>query len=422
MLLALAAGFILPARADAVFLLLGDSTTYPGKIAFWFIASPGYDVDVYEVVGGERHLLGTAPDVAAGEQRTFIRRFRATARWRCGRRDRVFVGVAHSPYSTTGEEQTSTMRTPSCRDRLRLEVPARVRSGRAITAVVRDSFGIGGVPARVCLRGRCRSVTVERRPVRVRLRTGDPGRYAVRLRSATRTVERVVAVGVRPRPRDLAALAEILTTGDSTMQTLDIVLQDELAGRAHVDNDAYPGTGLTQQDIFGDLGEDTPVADWRRLPGRQVRRLHPDATVMFIGTNDAYSMTTRAGDHVDCCGAAWTAEYARRVRRAMRTYSQAGKGAVVWLTLPAVRDERRKDNYVAMNAAFRRAAVGMPRTRVVDAAAILTPDGVYVDPVVYKGRPVDARQDDGAHLTVAGAEIVAPFVLQALRDLGVSLN
>jgi lysophospholipase L1-like esterase len=409
MLLAVLAGLAVPAQADAAFLLLGDSTSDAGRIDFWFIVSPGNDVDFYEVRDGRRELIGTAPDLSPDETRPFIRVFRDAARWRCDRRDRVFVAVAHSPYALTGEEQTSTIRTPSCRDRLRLDVPLHVRRGHPVRAVVRDALGIGGVRARLCLRARCRRVVVGRRRARVSFATGAAGRYAVRLRSRKQTIRRTVAVGVPPRAADRPALPEVLTTGDSMMQTLDTVLQDDLAGSALVDNDAYPGTGLTKTDLFGDATDEGPTGDWRRIPRRQVRRLRPDATVMFIGTNDAYAM-----NGVECCAAAWRREYARRVRRAMRTYQ-----TVVWLTLPAVSDVRRRDNYAAINAAIRRAAADVPRARVVDAAALLTPGGVFADPVVSDGRPVDARQDDGVHLTVAGAEIVAPFVLQALTDLGV---
>ena len=113
-------------------------------------------------------------------------------------------------------------------------------------------------------------------------------------------------------------------------------------------SDVRPGTAI---------GKDT---DWLGRAASQAARVRPRVTVVAIGANEGWPKQTPAGTAVECCGAVWEAEYARRVRTMMRSYLRGGRGRVVWLTLPAPRGERLTPIFDAVNRAVVQAARASP--------------------------------------------------------------
>jgi hypothetical protein len=121
---------------------------------------------------------------------------------------------------------------------------------------------------------------------------------------------------------------------------------------------------------------------------------------------------------VECCAAGWVAEYARRVASMMRSYLRGGRSVVYWLTLPAPRRGDFARVYRAVNAAIRRAAArvgGGDGARVIDLVPVFTPGGRFRAIVTFRGRTVSARQEDGVHLSPAGAAIAATLVIDRMR-------
>jgi hypothetical protein len=193
------------------------------------------------------------------------------------------------------------------------------------------------------------------------------------------------------------------------MESVDAVLGDRLTDRARVRSDVHPGSGLTK----------TFFVNWSKLPASQMRRYRPAATVVFLGTNDGSPLATAGGDVVPCCGEQWIAEYAHRVRRAMKTYLRRRAGAVIWMNVPAAKDPRRKPSNDAVNAGVARAVAGLHRAAVLDMAALFTPGGVYREYMTDRGVRVRVRQADGVHLSTAGASIAVRAVLAQLERFGV---
>ena len=235
-------------------------------------------------------------------------------------------------------------------------------------------------------------------------------RYLVTVRAPAQRLRRHVSVGLRARPEPSPVPGPtILTTGDSMMQSVDAILGDRLAKRAEVVGDVKVGAAISS-DV---------IVDWPKLARQQVAAQHPQATVVFLGTNDRYPMTTRAGDTVTCCGAAWSAEYTRRVRSIMRTYAQKGRGTVTWLTVPAAKDRRRAAGQVVVNAALRKAAAGLDTVEVLDLAKVFTPDDRFRATMVVRGKRVRVRDADGLHLSIAGARIAAGVIVGQLEATGI---
>jgi hypothetical protein len=411
-----------PARAEEVLNLVADATNDTGYIELGMIASSDLkDITVGELVDGtvedERPFpLQPFPNTFPDHQGMSGGTIRRAAQWRCDRAIRTFLATATAPDSSVIHSQFQ-VRTPSCRNRLTVELPVEVKPGRTVRVKLRDTWTLGDVDAEVCRRPpgddvTCDAVALEPGQARA-VSTFVPrqrARWTVTVVAGLQRVVRPLSVGVKPRPADLRILPQVLATGDSLMQGLDDILDDDLRGRADVTGDVLIGSGLTS-----DL-----IQDWDKVPDRQVERVHPDGVVIFLGANDSYKMTTPGGDDVSCCGQSWITEYARRARKVMRTYIKATpKTHVFYLTVPAARDARRNVPGAAVNAGLYAAADGVPRVHILDMVSLFTPGGVWREYMPYRGKSVRVFQDDGIHLSVAGAKIAAEFVIRALSKRGI---
>jgi lysophospholipase L1-like esterase len=211
------------------------------------------------------------------------------------------------------------------------------------------------------------------------------------------------AVGERARPP--APLRSVLVTGDSMVMPLDGELARLLVRErdARVRRDAHVGTGISKSGL----------ADWGELSAGQVRRDRPEAVVVWLGANEGFAM-----GGVDCCGAAWAAQYATRARRMMETYRRRGTARVYWLTLPLPRDAGQARVARTVNAAIAVAAQAYrAHVRVLDMERVFTPRGRYRDAIPVGGRDRLVREADGIHVNALGASIAADAVERALaRD------
>ena len=217
-------------------------------------------------------------------------------------------------------------------------------------------------------------------------------------------------LGAKPEPP--RALDKVLVTGDSLAMPLDVEMARRLAESnddVEVERDPHVGTGISK----------TGLVDWGRLSSEHVSERRPDASVVFIGANEGFAMPGADGEELECCGPAWAAEFAYRVRRMMNTYRQGGDARVYWLTLPLPRDPDFQEVARSVNAAIRVAAEPYrAHVRVLDMTSVFTPSG-YRDAMEINGRRQIVRDPDGIHLNADGAELAADVVLEAIRrDFG----
>jgi hypothetical protein len=61
------------------------------------------------------------------------------------------------------------------------------------------------------------------------------------------------------------------------------------------------------------------------------------------------------------------------------------------------------------------AAAATATARVIDLVPVFTPGGRFRAIVTFRGRTVSARQEDGVHLSPAGAAIAATLVIDRMR-------
>jgi len=208
------------------------------------------------------------------------------------------------------------------------------------------------------------------------------------------------ALGGRPAPR--GRLRTLLVTGDSMSTPLDDDIARRLAGgRVKVVRDPHLGSGISKSFLV----------DWGQLSTSQVRRVHPDAVVVFIGANEGFPL-----GRAKCCGPGWAAAYASRVRRMIYTYRQNGAARVYWITLPTPRAANREGVARVVNAAIPVAAEPWRRqVRVIDTVPIFTPRG-YRAAMPVDGTDTIVRASDGIHLNETGANLLAGVVLDRIRE------
>ena len=383
--LAVAGTFWVPALTHAAPLGVKADAKRTGWVGLTVSGQPGSEVVVRE---GEAEVTRVR---MSGESVALPR----AARWRCEPLVRTFTV---SDGTATAQ---ASVRTPSCRKRLRLSVRTVRRGRRKVVAVrLADTFRVGDTTARVCVRrpgtraGHCGSLAIPAGRDRAALSYSArrPGLWRVsvssfgqRLRASTFVVPRG---GVR-----------LLATGDSMIQVVDVHLKRRLARkRVRVRSDARVSTGISKPFLL----------DWVRHARRQAAR-RPAATVMFLGANDGFPI-----GGVNCCSDAWIDRYAERAERMMRSYSRGGAGRVYWLTLPVPRPGQWKAIYRSVNVAIKRAAARVgDSVRVIDTAEYFTPSG-------YRStkRGVTVRQADGIHLNGRGASMAAGLVARAMRRDG----
>jgi lysophospholipase L1-like esterase len=394
--LALVAAFAPPASAEHALQLSVDADE-KGWIGLHVHGRPGTTVSIGEQVGDVVEPVSSVPLTSPNADRP------RAVRWRCDRRTRRFLATAPGPFGAP-ESATAQVTTASCRTRLRAGVGRRARAGRRIAVRLRDHLGVGELPVSLCSRppaGRrsCRKVAIPpgRRAMTARLRAFRPGRWRVEAQVAGgRRLRRKVRV--RPRHGRLRMLA----TGDSMIQIVDTFLKQKIGGGgpARVRSDARISTGISKPGMF----------DWVAHARRQAAA-RPDVTVMFIGANDGFPI-----GGVSCCGDAWIDAYAGRVRKMMGTYKRGRAGVIYWLTLPTPRSGNFARVFRPVNEALRRAAAPfMEQVRLIDLRRTFTPDGRFHRTIRYRGRTIVARQEDGVHLSTAGASITASIIIRALK-------
>lgn len=407
---ALAAGASLAgttAVAQAPTPTLVASLEHIGTVDLGLFGAPDADVRFTEVIGGrEPRLLGEARTGPAG----FAPLLKAVT-WRCDRRSRVFVAAA---TTTSGTQETAfEVRTPSCAGRVGLTVPRYVPRRARTTIRLTDRWGLGDRRVRLCVSGAglghsCELLKLPAGKAGVvrRVRPPRSGRLRVVVAlDAHRTVQRV-GVGSAPPARDTSAPV-LLATGDSTIEGIDSYVGERLSRVARTVSASRPGTGLSK----------AVDATWPQIAASQVRSHRPRVTMLSLGANDGFPMTTAAGTTVTCCGDDWLAEYVQRARELMGVFTR-DDGLLLWLDLPVPRDERKAQVIARVNLAVRQAAEGVEDVRVVDLTSVITPGGVYTESLRRNGKDVRVRAQDGLHLSNAGASIAADEVLRTLRATG----
>ncbi len=379
--------------------LLGVNSNRTGLVDLYFFNAGGATVTYFECLGSRTERLGEAASSSAATTTSL------STPWLCDRLARSFAATITLADGTV-VRGVNSIRTMSCADRFAVIVPREVSWGQDARIRLIDRWGTGGIHTRLCIRppGGRSACSVVGFPAAVTsatrtFRAAARGDWGVMLEVRGYRVRATIAVGVKSVA--MTAVPTVLATGDSTMQGVESFLADDLGAAATVVSEVHPGYGVS-------------TVDWPGIAASQVARLKPATTVISLGADEGFPMKTSAGASVVCCGEAWIAEYARRVRESMSIYRQRGRSRVFYLTIATARNPGVVPIDAAVNAGIIRAAQGLAGVRVLRMDLLFSPHG-YRETIRYRGRDVDVREPDGVHLNVAGTAIEARVTAQALR-------
>lgn len=211
-----------------------------------------------------------------------------------------------------------------------------------------------------------------------------------------------------PAPQPTRPSGGVLLLGDSMMAgSLGSTLERTLSRTGHqVTRAAQLGTGLARPDLY----------DWSRVVPALLERDRPRFIIVSLGANDA--TTLREGDDdIEYGDARWREVYVARVEAMMRTLT-AGKARVLWLSLPPMRERRLSGRAASLNGLFAASARKVSRVEVLELDVLVGDrERQYATFVQGKdGRLLRYRLDDGVHLAPAGAQAVARWVGDWLRE------
>ncbi|MCZ7528060.1 MAG: DUF459 domain-containing protein [Acidimicrobiia bacterium] len=202
--------------------------------------------------------------------------------------------------------------------------------------------------------------------------------------------------------------------GDSLAQTPGESLTN-MAGDTKVIDvlgpvDARVSTGLGRPDVF----------NWAQHVQEETARLDPHVVVLTFGANDDHGYMTGVpeGTEIGAFGSeSWVAEYRRRVGGLMDQVIGEGR-TVIWVGIPAVRNEEQSERFDLLNGIYREeAAARAGDVLFVDAwPLLLDAEGRYADYLPNdEGQLVQVRAPDGVHFTRAGGNIIAAAAMRQVE-------
>jgi hypothetical protein len=374
-----------------------------GLVDLDFFLAAGAPVTFYECVGTHAQELGVRSMTNGGTLTPFM----GASQWNCTRLDRHFAATT-TLADGQFEEWITSVRTPSCDHRFKLDLPGEIGDGQPTSIRMVDLWTIGGIDASLCLtapqgKPQCQDVpfaaaeNVATRQVRLPTR----GEWGVSLAAGGYRVTGTIAVGVKsvapPTPPPT-----VLATGDSTMQGVDSFLTDDLGTKAKVISDVHPGFAISADD------------GWAAIARTQVGEYRPRVTVISLGADEGFPMKAADGTVHQCCDSEWTAELTTRIRQIMEIYRQDGHARVFYMTIPQQQAAARVPIIDAVNVAIVDAATGLSGVLAVRMDLLFSPNG-YQQDIRYGGREVSVRLPDGVHLNISGTSIEAQILA---KDIG----
>ena len=203
--------------------------------------------------------------------------------------------------------------------------------------------------------------------------------------------------------------ARLYIAGDSDAGNLGPPLQRALEKTGLVTSKLFfkVSSGLTRPEFF----------DWPAKLQSDVSSYNPDVVVVTFGGNDAQDIKIN-GHNYPVGTPEWQAEYGRRVGAVMDYLSADGR-TLVWVGIPNASSDSFRARLQVLRDVTETEAAKRPKVIYVDAWKRFSGlDGSYasyvVDPRDNEGKLV--RADDGFHLNVTGAQILALDVQQKIEE------
>ena len=230
-------------------------------------------------------------------------------------------------------------------------------------------------------------------------RAASPSTTTAPATTTTTAVERRTPTTGRP--------LRVLFAGDSLIGNLadGFARFTDDSGRVRVTSEVHIGTGLARPDVL----------DWASFLAQRLRSQKPEVVYLMFGGNDDQPLRGGPGDPPALFTRDWKREYRRRVAL-MMDIARGKNRTVVWIGVPAVARDRLDRARRIMNEVAREEARERPHVDYVSTDAIIAPGGRFTPRVEIRGHTIDARAPDGVHVTIAGADVVAPVLFARIAE------
>ena len=170
--------------------------------------------------------------------------------------------------------------------------------------------------------------------------------------------------------------------------------------------DYHISTGLCRPDFF----------NWPAQIQQQVKGFDPGAAAVMFGANDNQALQTSSGKIHQFGSDGWKKEYRKRVEDVIGLLFQGGVRRVYWIGQPVMPETSFNNQVRLMNDIYSSVAEKTFGVEYIDAYALLSKNGAYSQYLPgADGKTVQAREQDGEHLTYAGGQIIATAVLDAIK-------
>lgn len=170
--------------------------------------------------------------------------------------------------------------------------------------------------------------------------------------------------------------------------------------------DYHISTGLCRPDFF----------NWPAQLQQQIKGFDPGAVAVMFGANDNQAVQTASGKIHQFGTDGWKKEYRRRVEDVIALLYRGGVRRVYWIGQPVMPDSSYDRQIKLLNDIYRSVAEETFGVEYIDAYSLLSKNGAYSQYLRgVDGETVQAREQDGEHLTYAGGLIVADAVLDAIK-------
>jgi hypothetical protein len=208
------------------------------------------------------------------------------------------------------------------------------------------------------------------------------------------------------RPVTASEPLTVYVAGDSQAEYLGHALTTERLGWAlDVEVADRISTSLARPDYFNWPAELAAVMDDRS----------PEAVVLFIGANDYQDMAAADGSRFVQGTPEWQAEWMARLGL-MFDLVAGGDRHVFWVTQPPMRDIDLLESVTMINDLAASVVATRAHVTSIDIWDLFGGAGGYTKYITTNdGDTIDARVDDGIHLTRSGSSEVAVLIFEEME-------
>ncbi|MBN9317177.1 MAG: DUF459 domain-containing protein [Devosia sp.] len=211
----------------------------------------------------------------------------------------------------------------------------------------------------------------------------------------------------KPKIEKAAGATRLAVFGDSMATDVGLALE-----RLYADD---PNLAVIVQGVGSSSFVRPDFFDWPKTIDQQIAANTFDIAVFIIGINDRQKMRLNDQSYGSLTPE-WTTEYSARVSNVVRAMRAANK-PVIWIGLPPMEAPKFGKAMIQVNEIQRLAAFsgGAEFLDIYDKFA--AEDGGYTSRGPdLNGNQVRMRKDDGIHFSAAGADKLAFYVSQSLRN------